>query len=456
MKPALCRHQQGAVTLIGALFLIVVIIVLLGAVQRMAATGITDSALQNDAVEALFLAETGIERAAWRYANASTCNLIPLESDNAGRGSFRIQSAVLAGTLCRVRVEGTVVTTTAANTVRRTVEADFFKAAFSGWAVGDVSGGVAVLLGWNGSSWVQTGPWAGVPAANLNSIYCVTADDCWAVGQNSGGDTILHWDGTAWNRMGPYAAVPNRDLHSVFCIATDDCWAVGQKNGNSNNINHWDGSSWSNVSAPGVPDVDLNSVFCIAGNDCWAVGQKDGNSNNINHWDGSSWSNVSAPGVPDVDLNSVHCAAGDDCRAVGDKNGNSENINHWNGSSWSNVTSPAVPDKGLNGVYCVAANDCWTVGVKSGGETIDHWNGSAWSRAGPYASVADQDLYAVSMVSATEGYAVGSNGTIAAWDGSNWNGQTSPVGTGLRSVSVIGGSSGSSAVTLVKWTEVIQ
>jgi hypothetical protein len=124
MKQALRRHQQGAVTLIGALFLIVVIIVLLGAVQRMAATGITDSELQNDAVEALFLAETGIERAAWRYANASTCNLIPLESDTAGRGSFRIQSAALAGTLCRVRIEGTVATTTAANTVRRTVEAD--------------------------------------------------------------------------------------------------------------------------------------------------------------------------------------------------------------------------------------------------------------------------------------------------------------------------------------------
>ncbi len=73
MKPPSTGRQRGAVTLLGALFLIIVIIVLLASVQRMAASGITDTALQNDAIEALFIAESGLERAAWRFSTGSTC-----------------------------------------------------------------------------------------------------------------------------------------------------------------------------------------------------------------------------------------------------------------------------------------------------------------------------------------------------------------------------------------------
>ncbi|HDN69234.1 MAG TPA: hypothetical protein ENG26_01495 [Gammaproteobacteria bacterium] len=453
MKVASKKHQHGAVTLVGALFLIMAITILLGAVQRMAATDITDTALHNDAVEALFIAESGLERAGWRYATGSSCAALAGETDNIGRGSFQINSAALVGTLCLVQVTGNVVTTIAANAVNRTIEGYYSRGSFTGWAVGDASG-TAILLGWDGSSWSSVSAPA-VPVENLQSVYCITADYCWAVGAPNGTSAnINHWDGSTWSNVST-PAVPGVTLYSVHCVTTDDCWAVGQKNGNAENLNHWNGSSWSNVSAPAVPGVTLYSVHCVATDDCWAVGQKNGNKENLNHWNGSSWSNITASPVPNKDLHSVYCVAGNDCWAVGQKNGNAENLNHWNGSSWSNITAPAVPNKDLNSIVCIASNDCSTVGAMSSGENIDHWNGSAWSRAGPYASISNSNLNGAAMVNATEGYTVGDSGTIAAWDGSNWAGQTSPVSSNLNSVSVIGGAGGG-GVALVQWTEVIQ
>ena len=454
MRGAARQRQRGAVTLVGVLFLVVVLIVLLSAVQRMAASGITGTALHNDGIEALFLAESGLERAAWRYATGSSCAALAGESDTAGRGEFEILSSALAGSFCRVRVEGRVVTTIAANTVRRTVEGDLDRAGFSAWAVGDQSGGSAVLLAWDGSTWTNVSAPA-VPGRDLNGIHCFAGADCWAVGDTSGGSAnINHWDGSTWSNISA-PALPGRNLNSVYCVASDDCWAVGDRQSFfADNINHWDGSSWSIVPAPTFPGTNLNSVYCVTSDDCWAVGDRRFFSANIKHWDGSGWSNVPTPGVPARNLNSVHCVANDDCWAVGDRNGNAENLNHWNGSSWTPVTAPGIPNRDLTAVYCLASDDCRAVGDASGGENIVHWDGAAWTRAGPYGSVPNNELHGIAMVSATEGYAVGAGGTIAAWNGSSWIGQSSPVSSRLNAISVLGGPGGG-GVRLVRWTEVI-
>ena len=304
MRAATPEQQRGAVTLVGALFLIVVVIALLGIVQRMAASDISDTGLHNDGIEALFLAEAGLERTAWRYAGGTACDALAGDTDSIGRGDFLVISSGLAGTLCQVRVEGRVTSTSVDNTARRSLEAGFSKSGFSGWAVGDISGGMAGLYGWDGSSWIHQGPFPGVPAENLNSVHCGSATHCWAVGDASNGlANINHWDGTTWTNLST-AGLANKRLNSVHCVSTDDCWAVGQRNGKAANINHWDGSNWTSIAAPALPGEDLNSIYCMASNDCWAVGNGK-KAANINHWDGSDWSNISTPGVPDEDLNSV-------------------------------------------------------------------------------------------------------------------------------------------------------
>ena len=266
MNASPLRRQHGAVTLMGALFLIVVIIVLLNVTQRMAASQIMDSAMQNDAVEALFIAESGLERAAWRVSTGSTCTTLAGETGNIGRGSFQILSATLNGSLCRVRVQGSVTSTLAANTVRRTIEGDFTPGSPPGtaWAVGEKDGGSVTIGNWDGSSWSAASAPA-LPDEHLNGISCVSNTDCWAVGDDKDGELIIHWDGSSWSRSGPYGGIPNKKLYSVSCVAADDCWATGEKDGGSANLIQWDGTSWSAVSAPSLPDKDLNAVVVVPG-----------------------------------------------------------------------------------------------------------------------------------------------------------------------------------------------
>jgi photosystem II stability/assembly factor-like uncharacterized protein len=100
---------------------------------------------------------------------------------------------------------------------------------------------------------------AAIPNTNLNSIYCVSTNDCWAVGSVSGGnEVIIRWTGGPnWARGGPYAGVPNSNLNSVTCLGTDDCWAAG----NGGLVIHWDGATWSQVPAGTIQN--LQEIYFI-------------------------------------------------------------------------------------------------------------------------------------------------------------------------------------------------
>lgn len=51
---------------------------------------------------------------------------------------------------------------------------------------------------------------------------------------------------------------------------------------------------------------------------------------------------------------------------------------HWNGTSWSVVASPGQSGDSLNAVTVLAASDVWAVGSSksSNGTFTDHWNGT--------------------------------------------------------------------------------
>ncbi|NLE44672.1 MAG: hypothetical protein GX620_08110, partial [Chloroflexi bacterium] len=78
----------------------------------------------------------------------------------------------------------------------------------------------------------------------------------------------------------------------------------------------------------------------------------------------------------------------------------------------------------------VSASDGWVMG--SGG-VIYRWRGFQWESV---ASPTTQDLYAVAMVSATDGWAVGVSGTILRWNGVAWNTWAGPATGTLVSVSM--------------------
>lgn len=117
-------------------------------------------------------------------------------------------------------------------------------------------------------------------------------------------------------------------------------------------------------------------------------------------------------------LNGVAAASASSAWAVGYTGAKSSGkvlMLHWNGKAWSRVTSPAV----LNGttgeltaITVVSATNAWAVGYTgafaSGQEhsLILHWNGSAWSEVTSPAPIAAGELLGVTAT-ATSGWAVG-------------------------------------------------
>jgi len=102
-------RQGGAVTLIGALFIIITVALMVEVLQRMAASDVLDTTVQSDSVAALFITETGIEHASYLYANGTTCaDLSLLNNIATGRGEFDITASSPVGSDCQIRVRGEI------------------------------------------------------------------------------------------------------------------------------------------------------------------------------------------------------------------------------------------------------------------------------------------------------------------------------------------------------------
>ncbi len=86
------RGMRGATSLLAVMFLLTTIAALLATVLTMTSSDIIDSSVQSDSVQALLLADSGIERAAYVFKTpANGC-------DNAGVGAGPTQYALGAGT----------------------------------------------------------------------------------------------------------------------------------------------------------------------------------------------------------------------------------------------------------------------------------------------------------------------------------------------------------------------
>ena len=286
------------------------------------------------------------------------------------------------------------------------------------WAVGaqvDASGNGnptgTLIEHWDGTAWSAVaspspgGP--GVQGAILSGVSCASASSCVAVGyatDDTGAnltDVIEQWNGTSWSII-PGAATGQAfdELTAVQCLSASNCWAVGnagpaQQNsnflpifpgavGDQGLIEHWDGSAWSVVPSVAEPTPNggyLSGLACTSPNNCWASGATTDASGTqagilMEHWDGSSWADVSAS-VPDSTapgiLSGISCVSAVQCWAAGStgtfSNGSTtlqSVVENWNGSAWSVQPTPDVTALSfLNSVSCVPA-----VGCLAGGSTV--------------------------------------------------------------------------------------
>jgi hypothetical protein len=321
--------------------------------------------------------------------------------------------------------------------------------------------------------------WAGVPAAEAASasvparglgplqavrdVAAISPSDVWAVGNARSRPTAevryrtttlaTHWDGHAWTA----ATTPNvgrsmNVLSAVSAESTRDIWSVGYlcaQRGAPDMplIEHFDGSDWTVSDLPLDPAVtgSLTDVEAISPTDVWAVGS--GNRGGLlAHFDGTSWSPVDVPGpfTYDLELDSVTSTSSTDVWVVGEtdrpKRGSVPFTMHFDGATWTVVPAPKpkLGDRSyfvpLQAVSAVSPTDVWAVGryafPGSMRGYIEHWDGHRWHLA-PFTRPAnDSQLFGVSMVSATEGWAVGGASDVPGtstrfviehWDGSTWS-----------------------------------
>ncbi len=306
-------------------------------------------------------------------------------------------------------------------------------------------------------------------AGQLNGVYCPSATDCWAVGdQNEASgatlNQVLHWTGKKWFKVTvPEPAGTGKEdgnqLDAVRCPSATSCWAVGEyqkgNNGKLDQILHWTGKKWFVVSAPTpggtlTGDVnELNDVACTSAASCWAVGDYGTDDsttfgetlkNQALFWNGKGWKLMPTPNPAGAKKNhaqsisSIRCAGPDDCwgggayGVLGKKLIVFNQMLHWNGKKWTQVivANPAGKAKGsfseILGLSCTSAKSCLAVGVAErlglGGRALNvilSWNGAKWVKIkAPNPDGSGQgsinDLAGVTCAAPRDCWAVGSFG----------------------------------------------
>ena len=163
---------------------------------------------------------------------------------------------------------------------------------------------------------------------------------------------------------------------------------------------------------------DLESVTFINASEGWAVGRQGKIIHTTNA--GNTWTAQNSGTTSD--LNKVHMLNATFGVAVGDGG----TVVKYNGSSWSAATSGTSQD--LYSVFFTDANTGWIGGdyaiikkTTNGGSSFTAENTSSWGNT-------FRDIH---LFSATDGWAVGSTGSVFKYDGSSWNAFTNPyTGTG--------------------------
>jgi len=329
--------------------------------------------------------------------------------------------------------------------------------------VGTIGGFVTPASASPSWSFVSSPNPAGGELSSLNSVVCLTATDCVAVGDSYFSTHIKayehtlveRWNGHRWSispspHPGTYSV-----LNAVSCSAPGFCVAVGSQDAFAL-VEEWNGSQWSVVPTPhkisAIP-YSLLGASCRTSKDCVAVGyfyRPGGRNTLVEHWDGRRWSIVPSPTPtetldrpPDSELSGVSCTTGTACVAVG-RDRQVPLVEQWNGTKWSIVPSPHPRVRGaesaLKSVKCTSNTICVAVGFNGGtnffppsgdalhaaqlslpkrclptylhcavaDSLIERWNGTTWSiLSSPNVPGYDNGLAAVKCVSAVDCTAVG-------------------------------------------------
>ncbi len=221
-------------------------------------------------------------------------------------------------------------------------------------------------------------------------------------------------------------------IRSIQMLSADEGWAGG-----GNGLIHYhDGKWWSAsnyVTSEGVggffrDERDINGLAMISSTEGWAVGRS-GNDGLLLHFQAGCWQRVDWQGQPgndyaaNITLEAVQMLSPTDGWVVG-----VGAILHYEDHKWIQIDAPEVNDTPLYALSMVSSTEGWAVG---GYCSIFHYKDGKWQKvdwlpSSPGSlprteSGAIPNLTAIRMTSPTDGWAVGDAGLIIHYKDSKWS-----------------------------------
>jgi len=270
----------------------------------------------------------------------------------------------------------------------------------------------------------------------LHDVAMVSSGEGWAIGDGA----IYHFTGGKWSAVAQPTNVVG--LHLAI-LSTDEGWAVGQQLPSNNAptlILYESGGQWTTHDMMPSSTLPSGSLFGLAVTSAgrgWAVG---GGADGvlILQLQGGTWSPDSLAGNTHVqgNLESVAALPDGTAWAVGDGG----LIMRRDATQWTQVTSPATQD--LHAVSMTSAAEGWAVGgslnITEKGIVL-HYTGGVWT---PISSIPTPGLLSLSMVSATEAWAGSIDGSFLHLQNGTWTKVASPTDHPIDGISMLSSSEG--------------
>jgi hypothetical protein len=295
-----------------------------------------------------------------------------------------------------------------------------------------------------GSGSQQTLPNTGLPqglSADYSSVAMVSRNDGWLFGSvysnmnpsagcSDCGPFIFHYDGSSWHRS---PSPTDQIVTAVSMLSSTDGWAVAQ-----GSILHYTGGAWRVAYTYSVPGdtIFLTTIAMISPSEGWVGGDGTASTDNgfLLHYHGGEWLRVALPGASaSTNVNAISMLSPDEGwaleRLFGDT-GTSSRLLHYQNGAWRAVGGTI--DATLTGLAAVSSHMVWMVGSVTGttGGIFQYFDGQIAQIYSPTPNI----LSAVTMLSPTDGWAVGDGAATLHWDGTSWT----KVGLVIHGIALMG------------------
>ncbi|HEY7349691.1 MAG TPA: hypothetical protein VH599_15350 [Ktedonobacterales bacterium] len=264
----------------------------------------------------------------------------------------------------------------------------------------------------------------------LSNISMGSPDEGWAVGGGSdlqqGRTTtafILHYSGGRWTRYG--SPMRNTRLNQVQMLSPTDGWMVGGSNldlagAETSLLLHYDGKRWTQAPAP--PVEVITGLDMLSATDGWATGE-----GTILHYNGQLWTVFQR--VPQIFELSMGSPTDGWAVSAPPSDVKGTLLWHYNGKEWVKdstfISVHTTTETWVGSLSMDSATDGWALGAE--GSSFDgtantwfflHYSQGSWKRVPMPRGIF---VYTLTMMSADEGWAAGAGGVFLHYQHGSWS-----------------------------------